>query len=339
MSTKLNNKSWIIISSLLLAQLILFYILKYRNQGLLISEFSLLNFGNIFNLLIILLLITGLFFTTKKKNSVLSLFLILIFLILIYLTLILSFIGTQASLPGKSIYIIDQPANKIISASLFVLYFLAQFIFLSIVWISLISKSKISIIRSILYSCVILIVLLIISYVYITTSGSNSGEWKLTKEKGNLAFVLGAAVWSDDLPSPTLSSRVDRALELLKDGFVEKIYLTGSNAPGELTEAMVGYNYAISKGADKKNLLMETTSSSTNQQILFLKENLVDKNGINDIIIISDSYHLPRVIAICRFYNLDVKVAASRHQLIFKDKLFNNIRESVALLAFLCFAL
>ena len=339
MSVKLNNKIWIIASSLLFIQLIFFYILKYRNQELLISEFSLSNIGNIFNLLIVLLLIVGLFFITHKKNSVLSVFLVFTFLALIYVTLIISFIGTKADLPGKSTYIFDQPANKLISASLFVLYFLVQFVFLSIIWVSLIRKFKVSIIRSILNSCVILIVLLIFSYIFITTKGYNSGEWILTKENGNLAFVLGAAVWSDDQPSPTLSSRVDRALELLKDSYVDKIFFTGSNAPGELAEATVAYNYAISKQVDKKKLLMETSSGSTNQQILFLKENLVNDDEINHIIIISDSYHLPRVIEICRFYNVDVKVAASRHQLNFKDKLFNNLRESVALLAFLCFAL
>jgi vancomycin permeability regulator SanA len=184
-----------------------------------------------------------------------------------------------------------------------------------------------------------LIIFLLISYLYITSRTYESKKWTLSKAKNNIAFVLGAAVWSENQPSPTLSSRVDRAIQLFNDGFVDKIFLTGSNAPGELAEATVALNYAVSKGMKKENFQLETFTGSTNDQILFLKTNLVDDKEINDIIIVSDSYHLPRVIEICRFYNVDIKVTASNHPLSFNDKLLNNLRESVAMFSFLCFAL
>ena len=81
-----------------------------------------------------------------------------------------------------------------------------------------------------------LVLLLIITLVYIDNVGYTSGRWILNKSKKNIAVVLGAAVWSGNIPSPTLSSRVDKALELLEQGFVGKIVFTGGKAPGELPE-------------------------------------------------------------------------------------------------------
>jgi vancomycin permeability regulator SanA len=335
----LKNKFRIIAAVFLLVQLVLFYFVKYSNQGLSVSEFSLSNKGNIFNLLIILTIITGLFFQREKKSNKLSQRQIITFIVILYFTLAVAFIGTKIDLPGKNTYLLDQPLDKIISSLLFVIYFIVQFTFLSLITIAAFRKSKPSVIRSIINSFLMLFMFLLISFVFITNKNFDSGKWTLSKEKGNLALVLGAAVWSYDQPSPSLSSRVDRAIELYEKGFVEKIFLTGSNAPGELAEATVAFNYAVSKGMDTTIFLMETQTGSTNQQVHFIKENLYGKENINQIIIVSDAYHLPRVLEICKFYNLDVRVAASNHQMHFKDKLLNNLRETVALLSFLCFAL
>ena len=63
------------------------------------------------------------------------------------------------------------------------------------------------------------------------------------------------------------------------------------------------------------------------------------KSGINEIIVVSDSYHLPRILEISKFYNIEVKVAASKKVLDFDSRLYNRIRESVALIIFWSFAL
>ncbi|MFN3478156.1 MAG: FAD-dependent oxidoreductase, partial [bacterium] len=75
----------------------------------------------------------------------------------------------------------------------------------------------------------------------------------LDKKISYTVVVLGAAVWSDNKPSPILAARVDKAIDLMKNFNVEKVYFTGSNAPGELSEAEVALNYLKSKNisADK----------------------------------------------------------------------------------------
>jgi uncharacterized SAM-binding protein YcdF (DUF218 family) len=86
-------------------------------------------------------------------------------------------------------------------------------------------------------------------------------------------------------------------------------------------------------------VLIETSTTSTTEQIQFIKHELTDSELIEDIIVISDSYHLPRVIEISRFFNLNIKVAESRHVVDFQDKLYIKVRESMAMFIFWCFAL
>ena len=154
----------------------------------------------------------------------------------------------------------------------------------------------------------------------------------------NIGVVLGAAVWTNE-PSPSLKSRVDKAFELYKDGSIQKIQLTGGNAPGELSEAEIAYDYIKTRKIDTTNVWIEKNTTSTTEQIHFIKTKLGTIPGVNDIIVISDSYHLPRVKEIADFYLLDVKVASSDLDLRFDSKLYNKVRESAAILIFWFFAI
>ena len=162
----------------------------------------------------------------------------------------------------------------------------------------------------------------------------------LHKERFDDGLALApAAVWSGNNPSPSLSARVDKAIELYNNGYTGKILLTGGNAPGELSESEVAFNYAKKMGMDTTKIFMEQATTSSSEQIKFIKSNLVTNKNINDIIIISDSYHLPRILEISKFYNIDLKVASSKLQYNFQNKLYNKFRESLALVVFWSFAL
>ena len=90
---------------------------------------------------------------------------------------------------------------------------------------------------------------------------------------------------------------------------------------------------------DTSDIWIEKRTSSTTEQIQFIKKNLSTKPGVNDIIVTSDSYHLPRVKQIADFYLLDIDVAPSDLDLKFENKLYNKLRESAAILIFWFFAI
>jgi vancomycin permeability regulator SanA len=325
---------------LVLAQLIFLFVVKYLNQDLSLKYFSIAKTGNIFNILIYAGIIGGIIVGTRKSKSGITNKSITIFLLISWFLLLIAFITTKVKIVSAGVYIYDQPGDKVLIGLLFLFFLLTLFYFLIFLWSRILSKTKSGIIRSIFSTMLMLVLLLIITLVYIDNVGYASGRWILNKSKKNIAVVLGAAVWSGNIPSPTLSSRVDKALELLEQGFVGKIVFTGGKAPGELPESEVAYEYARVKGVDTSKVVIESMTSSTADQIRWIQNNLLtDDNSFGDIILISDAYHLPRAIEISKFYNLDIKVAESVHKQDFKDKIVTKIRESIALFNFWNFAL
>jgi vancomycin permeability regulator SanA len=211
--------------------------------------------------------------------------------------------------------------------------------FISYVWLRIFTEKDFIFLRVIFNSVIIVILLLLAAYFYIEIKmKSYSENWNNMSNK-NAAVVLGAAVWSDNQPSPTLASRIDKAAKLYKNGIVKKIQLTGSNAPGELTEAEVALNYLLKKDVDTSDIYIENQTTSTNEQIRFVKKNLVSSKKFENIFIISDQYHLARVSEISKFYNLNVILAASELELSFESLLYSRLRECIAVAMFWCFAL
>jgi vancomycin permeability regulator SanA len=278
--------------------------------------------------------------STKKQSISLSQKSLIVYILIPWFILITAFISTKVKIIPSSMYILNLAGDKIFTGLLFISFLFFVLYHLLFLWVGIIFKRKTPLIGKIINTILSFIIFLIIILIYEDNVGYSSGRWSLSKSKNNVAVVLGAAVWSDNLPSPTLSSRVDKAIELIEEGFAGRIVLTGGSAPGEMSESEVALEYAKAKGIDEKKIITESSTASTAEQIEWIKRNLSqNKNANRDIILISDSYHLPRVIEISKFFNLDIKVAESSHKLNFRDKLINKTRECVALFNFWCFAL
>jgi vancomycin permeability regulator SanA len=132
---------------------------------------------------------------------------------------------------------------------------------------------------------------------------------------------------------------VDRAIELADTGFVGSILLTGGNAPGEMSESQVAFVYAQSKGVDTSIVRIESQTTSTIEQISYIRRNLIYNDDFDDVIVVSDPYHLVRILEISDFYNIDIKVAASAEKIEEEKMFYTHLRESIALFVFWCFAL
>lgn len=339
--TKSSNKNTnIIVFGLLVFQLIIFYLIKYHNQGLSLSYFSLIKTGNLINLFIYAGIFLGMYILNRSAIKRITKKNLVIFLVTSYFLLLISIISTKINIISSPVYFYDQPGDKVLTGVFFLCYFFTLLYFLVYLWKNIFNKEKTSIIKTLLSSCLILVISLVVILVYIDNMSYTSDRWALKKNKHNIAVVLGAAVWSGNIPSPTLASRVDKALDLLNRGFVGKIVLTGGKAPGELSESEVAFEYARVKGIDTSKVVMENVTSSTSDQIRWISEELTTRqNNIEDIIIVSDAYHLPRAIEISKFYNLEIKVAESTHKQEVEDKIFTKIRESIAIFNFWNFAL
>jgi len=331
---KLNT---FLISFAIIIQLLFLLFIKYSNQSLSIKEFSLTNLGNIFNVIISVILIAGIVSYSKREVSDLKP--LILFTLITFLALCLAYFSTLISFPGSDVYIVGQPGDKVLDAFMFTVYEFLLFSFISYVWLKVFGSDRLAFFRSLANGFFLLIFFLMITFLFIQTKGYNSNCWKISKNKNNTIVVLGAAVWSNNQPSPSLSSRVGKAVELFNDGYGSKIILTGSNAPGEMSEAEVAYKYALSKGIDKKCVEYETLTTSTIEQVHFIQRNLLQRSGIGDIIVVSDEYHLMRVLEVSKFFNARIKVAAAETNMDFQENIYRQLRESIALNIFWSFAL
>lgn len=330
------SKKIILISVLLiLFDLILLWFIKYKTHGMGLSDFSFAYLGNILNLLFAIILTTGLIVSMYIKNKTKD-SLVLTYSIIMTVFLIAAVASIYFKIPFQRSYLFEHPLPEVFTGFMFILYQFIQFVFISTIWINIIGGKELVFLNASVNALVIMMLLFFFAFIYLSKNFRNN---QVTGSTKNVAVVLGAAVWSKNIPSPSLAARVDKAAKLFKSGKADNIQLTGSNAPGELSEAEVAYRRLKDKNIDTTAIWLEKKSTSTNEQVKFIKQDLISTKKISNIIIVSDSYHLTRVHEICSFYNVNADIEASDLSLSFDNKLYYKIRESIALVIFWFFAL
>lgn len=328
---------FLIILSLIL-DLFFLYFIKYHNQKLSISDFNLKSFGNIINLFFTFILILGLLIDHFTFRAIPKTKTFLTFFWLTQFLLIASYLSTIITLPFKGMYLLGQNGNKLFIGTLFTLYNFSNFVLIFIVWLTIIKTKNLILLRSLFDSALLMLMILILVFFFILGKEAIIRDKSVNKNENNIGVVLGAAVWSNNKPSPSLSARVDKAVDLYEQKKISKIYLTGSNAPGELAESEVALNYIKSSGKNISDVFIEKETTSTVEQIEFIKEKLLS-NKRNKVIVISDGYHLVRVLEISKFHNINLKVIASDLSQSFDKSIYNKVREALALTVFWFFAI
>lgn len=154
-------------------------------------------------------------------------------------------------------------------------------------------------------------------------------------QPAQVAIVLGASVWPEATPSPTLASRTLAAVYLYDENMVQWIATTGGVSGDYPSEGSVAAALAQQHGVSEDRLLIEGTSTNTWQNLKNLMP-LLQEQGISDAIIVSDSFHLGRAQRMA--YDLGLqKVQVYACQSVFSDStmLWYEFREVAALMSYL----
>ncbi|MGI9018685.1 MAG: YdcF family protein [Euzebya sp.] len=109
--------------------------------------------------------------------------------------------------------------------------------------------------------------------------------------------VLGAAQY-DGEPSPVFQGRLDHAAWLYSQGLSPVVVVTGGRQPGDLvSEAYAAYDYLQHLGVPQQALRLET-GGQTSYESLAAAALFLSAEGIEEVILVSDGWHLRRSAAI-----------------------------------------
>jgi uncharacterized SAM-binding protein YcdF (DUF218 family) len=109
------------------------------------------------------------------------------------------------------------------------------------------------------------------------------------------AVVLGATVYRNR-PSPVFRERINHAIDLYRQGIVENIIFTGGLAGNdELAESEAARAYAIAQGVPAEHIFIETESDNTCLNLLGAKQ-IIEKNGMDQVLLVSDPLHMRRTM-------------------------------------------
>jgi len=318
--------------------LLILSILKYNSNGLQFINYDVSFIGNILNILLWFLFISGsiwyIIFSDKKnlqRSKVLILFQLFSIICLILVIILFNYLKIEFS--G---YFFLIPVRKIILGAFYILSGIFQIYSIVYLWSLVLTSKEYFNIKIIVKSFFAVIILLLFSIAIVLINPLSTHD---VNKRYEFALVPGAAVWSKNKPSPIFEGRIKKAHELFKQNTINKIIVIGSNAPGEISEAEAAQKFLLNLGIPNQKIILEPITSTTNEQIKYLHTSKILQKSAREVLVISDSFHLTRITQICKFYNINGIGFSSSHKLTLEKEIFYRTREGVALLLFWMFSI
>lgn len=116
----------------------------------------------------------------------------------------------------------------------------------------------------------------------------------------SVAVVLGAAAWPDG-PSPLLARRLDLAVALYRGGQVERILVSGDNRETSHRETDTMTAYLADHGIPADRIEADRYGYRTWDTCVRVR----DLYGVREAVMVTQSFHLPRTIALARTAGID----------------------------------
>lgn len=125
-------------------------------------------------------------------------------------------------------------------------------------------------------------------------------------QRADAIAVFGAAEYAGR-PSPTLHFRLDHAVDLYRMQIAPIVITLGGGADKDLgnTEGGVGRDYLLARGVPLDDIIAETNSFDTEQQVQRLAA-ISREFNLRHIVVVSDGTHLFRIRELCTAVGLDV---------------------------------
>ncbi|HEX2915418.1 MAG TPA: ElyC/SanA/YdcF family protein [Chloroflexia bacterium] len=182
--------------------------------------------------------------------------------------------------------------------------------------------------KSWLFILVLLCVIIALSPFVIVQLINNTNESRIytsidATPSRPVAIVFGAGLNRNGTPSPMLADRLDSAIELYKNGKVQRLLMSGDDVTSVEVTSMK--NYAIKHGVPAGAIIADTAGLRTYDTCYRATHNF----GINQAVLVTQGYHLPRALYLCNSLGVEsVGFKAGRDNYPNQD--YYNSREFMA---------
>jgi vancomycin permeability regulator SanA len=116
-----------------------------------------------------------------------------------------------------------------------------------------------------------------------------------------VALVLGAQVYDNGVPSPFLSARLDIAKRLLETGKVQAILVSGDHREWRYDEPGAMQRWLLQQGVPPAKIALDHAGFDTYDSCVRASKVF----GVRRTIVVTQSYHLPRAVRLCRRAGLE----------------------------------
>ncbi len=138
-------------------------------------------------------------------------------------------------------------------------------------------------------------------------------------------MILGASIKSNGQPSDALKDRLDTGIDLYKNNKAPLILLTGDDGRNRADEITVMKNYVLNAGVPENAIFTDGQGYRTYESCTRANKTF----HINQAIIVTQKFHLPRALYLCHRLGLDsVGVSADLHT--YKDIRWFTVRDWLA---------
>ena len=123
----------------------------------------------------------------------------------------------------------------------------------------------------------------------------------------DVALVLGAGLTINGQPSDVLSARVEAAMALYNTSKVRKLVMSGDNSRQSYDEVSAMKTLAVQLGAEPNDVLLDYAGFRTLDSCVRIRKVF----GQSSVILVSQRFHLPRAIHLCRWAGVEVQGVAA----------------------------
>jgi len=130
-----------------------------------------------------------------------------------------------------------------------------------------------------------------------------------TKTRSDVILVLGVKAYRGDTYNPCLISRMTHAANLYKAKYAPKILVSGGfDKEDKANEAETMKKIAVNLGVPSKDILLEASSTSTYENLLF-SQKIVKSAHLNSVVIVTEPFHAARTTLVAKRLGLKFTVS------------------------------